>query len=337
MFQSKLVFIIGAGASREAGLPVGTELAREIAEKMRIDLDTMGQLEATGDRPLIANVVSHVAPHVQLERYIEAAHRLRDGLPLSQSIDDFLDVHHSDTAMVLLGKSAIVKTILEKEASSRLFFERRRTDSSIPFYDLGDTWLPKLMYMLRHTEPERTFENASFVIFNYDRCLEHFLFYAIRALYALDEQRTREIMSMARIYHPYGFIGDIPEMLRSGRIAFGHTAPMNWAGWSDRIRTFTEEIKTPTILVKIQSEIQDAKALVFLGFGFHRQNMRFLAEPATLQAKKVFASAYGISDSDTQHVIGRISGLFQSHLPVALKSDGYINVKNKLTCAGLLE
>jgi len=39
MFKSKTLFVVGAGASQEAGLPTGTELKSIIAEKLDITFD----------------------------------------------------------------------------------------------------------------------------------------------------------------------------------------------------------------------------------------------------------------------------------------------------------
>lgn len=333
MFKSKIVFILGAGASAEVGLPVGTGLAQDIARTMALDFDTIGHLEGQGDKVLFLNAT----PSGLSEIYLAAAHRLRDGLPLSKSIDEFLDRHHSDAAMVSLGKAAIVRAVLQREAKSALFFEHKRMDSSIAFDDLRNTWLLRLMYMLRQSDPARIFENAAFVCFNYDRCLEHFLFYAVRALCALDDSHTQQVLTTARIYHPYGYLGPIPELGPGGGVAFGNTARMDWAQLSARIRTFTEEIGAPTILEKMREEVRGADVLVFLGFGFHRQNMQLLAEPRKLKDKRVFATALNISDSDVEIVIRRISELFDTSMQNSMQVRRWLKVKNNLSCAGLLD
>ena len=40
------VFVLGAGASKEVGLPIGSELTEEIATLLDLRMDSMGQREA---------------------------------------------------------------------------------------------------------------------------------------------------------------------------------------------------------------------------------------------------------------------------------------------------
>jgi hypothetical protein len=59
----------------------------------------------------------------------------------------------------------------------------------------------------------KLFENASFIIFNYDRCLEQFLVNALPRLYAISETEADSIVHNINIIHPYGSVGEL------GRIA----------------------------------------------------------------------------------------------------------------------
>ncbi len=49
MFKSKTTFIIGAGASKEVGMPVGTELAEIIHDKCDLRFDEFGRTIKKGD------------------------------------------------------------------------------------------------------------------------------------------------------------------------------------------------------------------------------------------------------------------------------------------------
>lgn len=118
MFKSPTVFIIGAGASREAGLPAGPQLASTIAEKLNIGrtgAPGMGQL--SGD-PYIIEVLMHRAqqPGKNLGGNIEYFHsclNIREGLPLSYSIDEYMDSRKEDAWIQVCGKIAIAASILE--------------------------------------------------------------------------------------------------------------------------------------------------------------------------------------------------------------------------------
>jgi hypothetical protein len=56
------------------------------------------------------------------QEFFQAASLIRKGVELTQSIDDFLDFHRSDRFVNLYGKAAIVKSILEAEQHSLLYF-----------------------------------------------------------------------------------------------------------------------------------------------------------------------------------------------------------------------
>ena len=65
------------------------------------------------------------------------------------------------------------------------------------------------------------------------------------------------------------------------------------------------------MLSKIRDALQRSERVVFLGFGFHRQNMELFGKPTTLTAnKETLATVMGISGSDQRIVINRIEGMF---------------------------
>jgi hypothetical protein len=51
----------------------------------------------------------------EVHEYRKAAQRIREGIVLADSIDDFLDQNSHDRFINLYGKAAIVKSILEAE------------------------------------------------------------------------------------------------------------------------------------------------------------------------------------------------------------------------------
>jgi hypothetical protein len=134
MLKSKTVFIIGAGASSEVGLPLGKNLALMIAGKMAVQWDGANLIDGDG------RLVSQVASANDRESYLDAARQLRRGLPASDSIDEYLDVHRKHAAVVLLGKAAAVKCIVEAERRSNLFFAGGRADDSLQYEDIANTW-----------------------------------------------------------------------------------------------------------------------------------------------------------------------------------------------------
>ena len=123
MLRSETVFVIGAGASKEVGLPIGSELASIIRARMDI--------ESAGDKELLIEIrSSRFATGIGEGLYRQAAARIRDGVILANSIDDFLDQNNDDKCINLYGKAAIVKSIIESERHSSMFY---RAGTSINF------------------------------------------------------------------------------------------------------------------------------------------------------------------------------------------------------------
>jgi hypothetical protein len=56
MFKRRTLFIVGAGASNEFGLPLGSKLAAAIREKLDVSFDSMGFQLGGGDRELWGQV-----------------------------------------------------------------------------------------------------------------------------------------------------------------------------------------------------------------------------------------------------------------------------------------
>jgi len=129
VLKQNTVFVVGAGASNEFSLPIGTELALTISEKLNVRFDDFRTKINSGDKDLFENV----ARGRDVTATQRAAWLIRDGIILANSIDDFLHVHRHDEEVVRYGKAAIVKCILEAERSSKLHYGQSRPGASINF------------------------------------------------------------------------------------------------------------------------------------------------------------------------------------------------------------
>lgn len=301
MFASKTVFVLGAGASYEVNLPVGAGLAEIISKKVNVQFSRGGQfVENGGDIPLYERLRRRFGQEVG--EYQRAGWVIRDGLPFANSIDDFLDRHAKDERVVLYGKLAIVASILEAERNSYIFTSpSTRRDGG--FVDkTKNTWYVRLLKLLgvgvsvEHVD--KLFGNSAFIDFNYDRCLPQFLFEAIQPLYRLDEQRAREVVETAKILHPYGSLGD---SLGSKPVQFG--APdgaIDLFEVAERIRLYTEQVKEhDEVIDQIRQTMEEAERIVFLGFGYHRQNLDIIM-PNKGRASSILGTAHNISEEDCE-------------------------------------
>lgn len=300
MLRQQTVFVIGAGASNEFELPIGTKLAQIISQKLDIRFDSWKNL-ATGDQELFDAIRQHA--NGEAGKFQQSGWLIRDGIILANSIDDFLDAHRHDARVVRMGKVAIAKSIIEAERTSKLHYTVRNAGDTINFADCADTWLVKLMRLLvrgvTHNDRKRIFDNCSFIVFNYDRCIEHFLVHALSRFYSMENEESNQIVAKAKIFHPYGTPG--PLVGAPQPVPFG-TSHADWYKLGDAIKTYTETVEA----AEIKEAVRAARQIVFLGFAYHDQNMNLLADQESLKAKTIFGTAYERSESDVAAVAQQI-------------------------------
>lgn len=182
---------------------------------------------------------------------------------------------------------------------------------------------------------DKVFSNVAFIVFNYDRCIEHFLFHALQYLYAIKAQRAAELMRSLTIIHPYGTIGDLPFM-GSSQITFGGEGERlseAYFALSARIRTYTEQIKDPTELNAAREQVDLAERIVFLGFAFHDQNLKLIQPTTLIKRKALYGTAYGMSQSDIQVITEQLRLFFDE--PGRLTFHPLFDVTH--TCSGLFD
>ena len=85
MKNPKIVFVLGAGASEEAGLPLGSKLRDEIRKNLNFEFDSFGRHESTSGILEIYQCLEKLSEsngHVMNpdNPYILAADRIRDGV-----------------------------------------------------------------------------------------------------------------------------------------------------------------------------------------------------------------------------------------------------------------
>jgi hypothetical protein len=330
MFNQQTVFVLGAGSSEEAGFPLGKDLAQKIGRKMDIKFEHGFKPLGDGDFELYGQIVQN--RQQERQQFQQAGWLIRDGIGLAQSIDDFLDQHRTNIFANHYGKAAIIKTILETEHSSKLYFNPF-DGGQFNIAKFADTWFVKFMYMLGRGIPKEDvktiFDRVSFIVFNYDRCVEFFLLHALQQLYRISDAEAKSIISTLRIIHPYGTVPP--------NISFGHTN-VNCAQLISSIKTYTEQIADASIAEQVAAYLEQADHIVFLGFAYHDQNMALLRPPIDefSPSKKIFGTAYGMSKSDVEVVGHQIDAWFTGHDARAYRAS-MIKLESGLKCAGLFD
>jgi hypothetical protein len=274
-----------------------------------------GYEQTSGDNEIVQAL--HVA--VQKDRpgtrdinpHLHAARRIHDAIPQAIYIDNFIDTHQGDAKLELCGKLAIVKAILGGEKSSRLYFDPTGTRRQLNFGALDETWYNAFMQLLAQNctiraLPDRL-SKVSFVVFNYDRCLEHFLYHSIQNVYGISPETATELMRNITILHPYGVVGSLPWQGGRQTIDFGGEPSGNQLlELAGGIKTFTEGTDpSSSDILKIRDHIHQASTILFLGFAYHPKNLELLnptrnhPEPHNV---KYYGTAFGMSDSDRELV-----------------------------------
>ena len=329
----KTVFVIGAGASSEVNLPTGHQLKEKIAQLLDIRFQH-GISQISGDRTITdalresTKYSSH--QNDELNSYLHEAQHIGDALQLALSIDNFIDQHRDNEKIALCGKLAIVKSILEAEGHSLLYFKQDRIDSTISFKSLEKTWYLNFFRLLTENcqkdELKERFDSITLIIFNYDRCVEFFILKALQKTYKIDEKEAADLVKCLSIYHPYGSVGLLPSLATNNTIAFGQLPNANQLlALAQQIKTFTEGTDPKSSdIQEIKEHMARATHLCFIGFAFHKLNMNLITPASEIKNAPIvrcFATAYGVSDSNKEEISQKISSLYSNHeVSVKIKS-----------------
>lgn len=317
MFQNNTVFVVGAGASSEVGFPVGDKLRDEIASSVRFRLDQWGHVQSGRESEALFHSILRI-PSLgkNRDRIATAASKIAGGIGFTASVDTFLEIHASDQDIQACAKAAICKIIADHERKSPLHVDQSNLYNVMDTSGLKDTWLQELSPLLfEKIDPERlkdAFAPVKFVAFNYDRCIEWYVFNALKGLYFLDANQAAEVAQHLIVHHPYGTIGKEAWLSLSGGVAFGADISDRMAHVYSLIRTFTEQAEKDAI-EKIRDVIRQAHTLVFLGFSFGPQNIDFLREErdgTPCSVKRILGTTYGMSPSDKTTVEGQLKSRF---------------------------
>ena len=301
MFQSRTVVVVGAGASFEVGLPIGARLKEEISKLTSFTFEFGNLKYGDGD---FYNEIRRL-PEFAKEgnRAIAACRKISNGIGFVSSIDSFLEVHSLDPDIQACAKAAIAKIVTDQERRSRLYVDPSNIYNSLKPANIQETWFVELAHMLFEKvdsgQLRKAFEPVTFVSFNYDRCVEWFVFNALKGLYFLDDRQAQDVLHSMQVLHPYGDIG-APSWLRgSGGVPFGGEVRGRLGELAKGIRTFTEKMAVSDTVDQVRKAIADARTVVFLGFAFHPQNMELLVPGGTISGvQQVYGTAVGMSERD---------------------------------------
>ncbi len=340
--RKEFVLVLGAGASKEAQLPTGTELKQEIAKVSDIRFKD-GFTRSSGDalvETALRRIAKKLSSRADIKPLLHVCWRICNAMPLAISIDNFIDTHRADEQVAICGKVAIARCILTAENHSLLKVDTSNIYNKLDFARVSDMWFTAFFQLLtencqREDLAERL-KKFAILCFNYDRCVEHYLHSALQNYYALTAKEATEALANLEIRHPYGTVGGLPWQDRNNRIDFGGTPDaQQLIDLSEQLRTFTEGTDPNTSdIYAIRSLLLNAGRIVFLGFAFHRLNLQLLFQAEApdqrlpLGQPWVYGTALGISASDVDVIRFKLSDMLHT-------DNGQIYIRNDLTCSQL--
>jgi hypothetical protein len=269
LITRKTVFVLGAGASLPFGFPLGQKLCEEVVHAMAEN--------AHGRTLLLENTAFSTQ---DLENFRQQLLYSAQG-----SVDAFLEIR---TEFLEIGKAAMAIMLIQQEVTERL-------------WKFNDNWMRYLFGRMRTVSfDEFMGNNVSFVTFNYDRSLEHFLFTSLRNTYGQNEDTCAGMVrDHIPVIHLHGQLGHLPWQSTNGR------------GYDQEISVRVIKLCVSEIKV-VHEDIEDgrdkdfsrAKQLIAvadhvycLGFGYGSKNVDRLGM-ASWGNSKALGTAVGLTDRE---------------------------------------
>ena len=218
----------------------------------------------------------------------------------------------------------------------KLYVDITNSKSKPDFPLLEKTWFNKFWQLLTENCQkeglEDRFRSIALIVFNYDRCIEHFLYYSLQNSYGINADDATKLVNSIDIYHPYGVVGHLPWQHRGDSIGFGaepHSQQL--LELAEQIKTFTEGTNPASSeIMAIKNNMLNAELVLFLGFAFHKLTIQLIMPDHSsgpgARSTNYFATASGISDSDCEIIRKEIYSLSKS-------GKCEIKLRNDKTCS----
>jgi hypothetical protein len=277
--MKRTVFVLGAGSSAVYQFPVGERLCQLVC-------DELGTNSQHG-----INLRKYTT--FKDEEITDFCRQLR--MSAQPSVDAFLEYR---TEFLDLGKAAMALMLVGHEASDRLWDPR------------DDNWM---RYLFRHLNaPFETFHEipVSFITFNYDRSLEHFLCTALQSKYGKTEAECAAVLERVQIIHLHGRLGYLPWEKGEGRRSYD--AAINGEVLDTcikNIKVVHEDIKDgrDKDFARAFDLMQKAECIYYLGFGYGPVNMDRLKVRDLAQGKIIYGTGVGLTARECSDIV-RLAG-----------------------------
>ena len=283
MVLKRTVFVLGAGASLAYGFPSGQELLTDLIGMRTVEHPAVQLLDSCGfDFDAVQD----------FRAALEASPRF--------SVDAFLQ---SRATFRELGKHAIAALLLPREGDHRLR------------PSLEQEWMRYLFNQMLPSDPaDLQLNQLAVLTFNFDRSYGRALWLALKAEYGLNDADAARFAQPFVPPHVHGDLGEADWLVGRGRPYGGTVGAADVKAAASRIKIVFEEIPTETTLA-IRRVLSDARRVCFLGFGYHKDNLRKLGVPASIATATVQGTIFDIA-------AGELSGIKREFGTVALRDVG---------------
>lgn len=284
MITDNTVFILGAGASVPYGYPTGEGLRQDICQNFEKQIKSLG------------NIPHH--PESEVRDILEKAHPFCDAFLKSStpSIDLFLNRNRKFGE---IGKIAIVTSILEAERNS--CFRENMHHKSQDWYSY---LFQKMTEDLIEPKSYEDFRNnkVTFITFNYDRSLEHFLYESLLNAFSLaPENEIISQLNWIKVFHVYGVIDKLPWQGEGTKYKDDYSLT-SINKMKNNIKLIHERINLDGRDWKIRDikrAMQYASRFYFLGFGYAEENLDILKMRSFLDGRQnIYGTAVGMTDKE---------------------------------------
>jgi len=271
MITEPTVFILGAGASKPYGFPLGENLKNSICDKLRN--------ATTKQFKQLANMGFKIELITNFQRSLYHSGRT--------SVDAFLE-HRPE--FIEVGKAAITQELIPTEQTDNLFRPRPKGN-----------WYQYLFNKLNASFEQFDKNQVAFITFNYDRSLEQFLFTALLNSYPQGKDECIAKINNIPIIHAYGQLGLLfwqsKDSIPYGSKVTGDVITKASSG----IKIINEN----SAYVDYKFEFKDAhdkliwaKNIYIIGFGYDVTNLNRLEINIHCMHKKVKGTALGKSKQE---------------------------------------
>lgn len=284
MIEEETVLVVGAGASKAFGFPIG----RHLRDEIYITLKNRSN-----------KILNELTTSNVLRSFMEKLTYAPE-----ESIDAFLE-HETDEKIIELGKIAIAAILLPYEKEETLFNNFIDKDEGKENFN----WYRYLWNQMK-TSFDDFEKNLSIITFNYDRSLEYYLYTVLKHKYpGKKDADYKNKLDSIPIIHIYGKLGFLPweceKVQRPVPYNYDWKKPEEELDETDEkemlIENASQKIKiiheggTVENAEEIRIKLNYAERIYFLGFGFNPINLQRLIGNVELHNCDIRGTMYEMS------------------------------------------